>query len=441
MGTTPDEIVEEAHQAHDAWTADLAQLAAVGAARSRAIEDLALASTEIGTLTARIRELEDAGPAPAFPTHPGVVVAGDQIGPVMPGTNRAAALARIISSGSTDGLPIRPTQRFASITYKPWIPGTSIDLTPAFPADPRFGQELVALKDDAVACKVQALLAVLGPPLESAQRVDNVVRILDAYAPVRSFAKDAPEQRRLVGAGWALTNICQAMSLTGLVDHPAKAFVERVAFGADEAGKRFAWWTTGANWLASFADGRLAAACITGREDHLDDARRWLEWSIARSIYHPGWDGMTVVSFPTEWQTIQHWNGAVTASFRTTGPAGLTAEERRDINHDLMGLGAFAHAAMTLRHQGLEIPAHVLDRLEVAYERKASMWLDHVNGTKPYPYPIGSSAGTVPYGWLEGRTLLEGRSTPKLLELCRRPEIAGTGVGNNALVAASLTDG
>jgi hypothetical protein len=295
--------------------------------------------------------------------------------------------------------------------------------------------------DDSIAAKVQALLWEVGPDTEKPMRLANVDKILAAYQGVTSFAPDAKEQRRLV-AGWAATNLAQAISLTGLTDHPGVRFLTDVCYGPDENGRVLLWWTTGANWLASFADSRLAIAAVSGGSGLWNYALNYFEVAIAQSIYHDVWDGLAIRSLTTPGQTQQHWNHTadrVPPSLSADRLSrGETAEEDRDLSHDMMGLAAWVHGALTIVHQGCDLPRHVTARLVSAYERKAAIALNLMGGGS-YQYPLGGGAWKT--GWLPALTLFGSYLLPTVDSLlAQHPSLATSGVGYNHLIAEGLTD-
>jgi hypothetical protein len=303
------------------------------------------------------------------------------------------------------------------------------------------------LKDESGYMKVQAVLWAADAIPE---RRTKVATMLDELRGVESWQTDAGEQYRLV-AGWACTNLAQAAAITHYQDPAFTTFLVDTCYPILD-------WTNGPNWHASFADSRLAIAAYVGDQALWEDAKTYFNQRIGQSIYHSAYDGNKVIPLlnssgvPHVGLTTLHWGGGVGASqinddFTPVNPSqfpdGVNAERMRDLGHVSMGLGAFMHAARTIRAQNETIEPHAWARLREAYAHHGNRVLAYLQtGVIPAPNTVqGDGGGALKQGWLGARKLFESDTPGDVVTLCTHPEVTGfAAAGANHLVAEGFAD-
>ncbi len=303
------------------------------------------------------------------------------------------------------------------------------------------------LKDDSAFMKVQAVLWAADG---NSERRTKVAAMLDELRTVTSWEPDSGEQYRLV-AGWACTNLAQAAAIIEYVDPQFTAFLVNVCYPILD-------WSNGPNWHASFADSRLAVAAYVGDRELWENALAYFYVRIRQSIFHSEYDGAAVHPLldgngnAQVGLTTLHWGGAVDApqvneDFTpvdpTTFPDGVNAERMRDLGHVSMGLGAFMHAARTIRAQGESLEPHAYARLREAYAHHGDRVLAYLQtGVIPDPETINDDGGgSLRQGWFGARKLFADDSPEVVVTLCLHPEVTGFApAGANHLVAEAFAD-
>lgn len=315
--------------------------------------------------------------------------------------------------------------------------GTEIDST-----------ERDQLKDESVYIKTEAVLWAAD---HQEARRDKVIARLDNLRSVTSWAWDSVEQYRLV-AGWVSTNLAQAAAIVGYHDPQFTRFLVDVCYPIMD-------WTGSNNWQASFADSKLAIAVYTKDDALYQDAKAYFYSRLPWSTYDSVYDGDKVKPVlkadgtPDVSGTIRTWGGywgapQVNADFTFVDPSyvedGFTSETIRDLGHVSMGLGAWMHAARTIRAHGDVLEREAYDRLRAGYALHAKRVLAYKNtGTIPAPTPVkGDGGGALNQGWF-GAARLFGSDTPAdVLTLCQHPDVTGyPAAGANHLVAEAFADG
>jgi hypothetical protein len=364
-------------------------------------------------------------PAGAFPVRPGVVYTKADIDSWSTSSPEYARL-----KGSWAGNVNR-----AHTVYGAEISSTERDL----------------LKDESGYLKVQAVLWAAD---NDAARRAKVVAMLNELRAVTSWQVDAGQQYRLV-AGWSCTNIAQAASIIGYQDAQLTRFLVQECYPILD-------WPQNPNWHASFADSKLAIAAYAGDPALWADAKRYFNTRIAQSIYVSAYDSGKVKPLRDDGgavmatATLQHWGqnsksaGAqvkqVGSDFVFVEPAlavdGANAEQRRDLGHVSMSLGAWMHGARTILAQGEALEPQARARLAAGYSYHASRVLGHlVTGIVPAPSVLGAPSGDRLQGWYGARELF-GSSTPaSVVKLLSRAEVTGyPPAGANHLVAEQFAD-
>jgi hypothetical protein len=304
------------------------------------------------------------------------------------------------------------------------------------------------LKDEAVYIKTQAVLWAADG---NAARRNKVIALLDDMGSITSWQWDSVEQYRLV-SGWASTNLAQAAAIVGYHDPDFTNFLVEVNYPIMD-------WPGSNNWNASFADSKLAIAVYVGDEDLYEDAKEYFYSHIAQSNYHSAYDGNKVKpclgsnGTPSSNVTIRNWGGywgaaQVKADYTFVNPGyvtdGFNAETIRDLGHVSMGLGAWMHAARTIRAHGDVLEQHAYDRLHAAYTLHAHRVLTYKNtGTIPAPVPVkGDGGGSMNQSW-RGAKVFFGSDTPaEVTALCNHADVKTyPAAGANHLVAEPFADG
>ena len=369
-----------------------------------------------------------------YPVNAGVVMSEAMLDAIdyqsAPWATPYATLINTTNSIAISG--VRSAMRFSGLTYNAHNPGAQIE------SDNDFNGELRMWMDDCEAAWIQALLYRVGDPSQQATRLAIVNDVIDSYKDVTSFAQD-PSQSRRLASGWAIDNLTRAISMIGdEYDGRMDDFLIDVTYADDPlSGTRpdiFLDWYENPNWLGSFSAARLGIGVVTQRADIFENACDYWELRLAQNIYHASYDGGYVRQIDgSNSRTVRNWGGAnghaqigsnraavFPAGQHMAGqslPDGQFAEDWRDINHVMMGLGAFCHGALTMRHQGVEPSASALARLTAAYELHATRILEYLADGLPLEwFPYNGEGDRINGGWLPAVALL-GNAVPTVQEL------------------------
>lgn len=303
------------------------------------------------------------------------------------------------------------------------------------------------LKDESGYMKVQAVLWAADG---NAARKAKVATMLDELRTVTSWEWDAVEQYRLV-AGWACTNLAQAAAIIDYQDPEFKTFLTDECYPILD-------WTGGGNWHASFADSKLAIAAYIENPVLWADAKAYFEKRIGQSIFHATYDGTKVLPLlsdngnPNVALTKSHWGGywgvsQINDDFTPVDPAsfpdGTNAERTRDLGHVSMGLGAWMHAARTIRAQNDTLSPQAHDRLLAAYVHHGYRVLTYLNtGTIPAPTTQnGDGGGSLNQAWFGARVLFKTETPADVVALCNHADVKTyPAAGANHLVAEAFAD-
>lgn len=377
------------------------------------------ADAELRAVLADLATIPDpAPPAATFPIPQGVVIGKDRLAQLAPCPSAIA------------------NHRLASLTYVPGKPGTTIDIA-----------EQVRFREDAIAAKLHALRwADTGIDAHRAK----VIEILTAYAQVTTITRDGAAQYRLE-AGWAVDNFTQACSIIGQWPAGFERFLVTVCVP-------ILCWTTGVNWQASFAASLLGIAVITGDRDFWVEAVGAWEWALRCGVYVKHLDGPqvralawnydTMTPLTSTGATVRHWGGEwgvplVSSSLIATSlPDGTSGEYRRNIDHVVMGMGAFVHGGLTIELQGQRISEESRTRLVAMVERTAKDVLAYLTNAGQLPswngvkIPWGGDAALD--GWHEAVALF-GSSVPTAALVAKQPKVLARGIGGNHLIAGTWT--
>lgn len=121
---------------------------------------------------------------------------------------------------------------------------------------------------------------------------------------------------------------------------------------------------------------------------------------------------------------------------------GFVTETIRDVGHVGMGLGAWMHAARTIRSHGDTLEKSAYDRIRAGYALHAKRVLVlKRTGTTPAPVPVkGMDGGD--QAWF-GAVKLFGTDTPAdVITMTKHPDVTGfAAAGANHLVAEAFADG
>lgn len=303
------------------------------------------------------------------------------------------------------------------------------------------------LRDESVYIKVQAVLwRADGNPARRAK----VVALLDDMRAIASWEWDANEQYRLV-IGWASTNLAQAAALVDYRDPDFIRFLVEVDYALMD-------WPGAGNWQASFADSKLAIAVYARDEALYEDAKAYFDQHLPQTAYHSAWDGTHVKpcldanGVPSPSITVRSWGGywgaaQVNDDYTFVDPTyvedGFNSETIRDLGHVSMGLGAWMHAARTIRAHGDDLEPNAYQRLLAGYALHAKRTLAFKrDGVTPPPVPVMGGDTVVAQGWFGARRLFGADTPPDVDAMCADPDVKGfAAAGANHLVAKAFADG
>lgn len=302
------------------------------------------------------------------------------------------------------------------------------------------------LKDESVYIKTQA---VLWKADGNDARRAKVIALLNDMRAITSWEKDAVEQYRLV-SGWVSTNLAQAAALVDYRDEEFLRFLVEVNVPIMD-------WPGAGNWQASFADSKLAIAVYARDAALYEDAKAYFYQHLPQTAYHSVYDGDKVVPCagsngqPSPTVTVRSWGGywgapQIHDDYTFVNPSyvedGFNSETIRDLVHVSMGLGAWMHAARTIRAHGDTLEPHAYDRLRAGYALHAKRVLAYKQqGKTPLPEPL-DDATSGDQGWFGARRLF-GKDTPADVNaMCDHPDVKGfAAAGANHLVAEAFADG
>ena len=326
----------------------------------------------------------------------------------------ASALDRAQSSGGSIRTDRRPTRyRYAGLDYVPApvavLQAAGSSGTAYMTAHPELGLRNIGGTehlDDAQAAYTHALLWYLtGNRAHAAKAIE----IMDAWSGTLTEIKfDQPRRSDTGGqlfdqgklqAGWGGSLFARAAEI-----------VRHTGGGWSDAGvARFedmlrdvylplviTGWTSGANWLMTFAEATMGIGVFTDDRATFDAGVRMWRQQVPASIYLPG-DGSVPLPpdpwFGTADRIRSLWHQP------TAYVAGLEQETLRDLSHTMMGMGAMANAAETARIQGVDLFGEQRARIVTSFElhaRYVNEYLDEkarLGGAEP-------SSSWVPSGWV-----------------------------------------
>lgn len=152
-------------------------------------------------------------------------------------------------------------------------------------------------------------------------------------------------------------------------------------------------WTSGANWLTTFAEAMTAIGVHCDDGAAFDAGVAYWRAKVPTTIYMPS-DGPQPLP-PTPWfadptRMRTYWRNP------TRYLAGLQGETLRDLSHMTLGMGAMVNAAATALAQGVDLFAEQQARIVACYELQARFVNEHLDGV------------TLPSGWPSTSPPVEG---------------------------------
>ncbi len=306
--------------------------------------------------------------------------------------------------------------------------------------------ELEIVNSESVYVKTQAVLWATDG---NAARKAKVEALLKDYGGVTSYQWDSVEQYRLV-AGWIITNLAQAAAIVGYKDANFTRFLKTISYPIMD-------WNGANNWQASFADSKLATAVYLNDAALYADAKKYFYAHVPRTIYHASYDGNKVVpilkadgSVDTG-ATVRAWGGyfgvpQIKSDLTFIDPSyvtnGFDTETIRDPGHVGMGLGAFMHAARTIRAHGDTLDKSVYDRLRAGYALHAKRVLTFkTTQVLLAPAPTKGTGGG-DQGWFGARKLFGSDTPADVVSMCNHHDVTTFApAGANHLVDEAFADG
>jgi hypothetical protein len=325
-----------------------------------------------------------------------------------------SALANLKSSGASSKTANRPTSYlFSSLSYVPMpfaVVASSTSNTDYITANHLLNQGGVELVDDARAAYAQALMWVATGNSANAdksiqimnawsgtlqqilfdqpRRTDTNAQVydqgkLDASWAGKLFAR-AGEIIRYTYTGWQSADIARFSNMLKTVFLPLV----------------ISSWSSGANWLMSFADTTMAIGVFTDDRTTFNTGVSMWKQYLPTMLYLSS-DGpyppppSPGSQFDTPAEIVNYWWQP--AAFVD----GLEGETLRDISHMMFGLGSMMSAAKMAEIQGVDLIGPNQDRIIKGFEYNAHLvneYLDEVaslgGATPPSTYRPAGWPGT-----------------------------------------------
>lgn len=340
-------------------------------------------------------------PNPAGFVHPGVLVSREDLDFVRAKIAAGqqpwkGAYDRILSSGSSEATPDRPTRyRYSSTSYVPHpvpVVQYASDSHLAYSDANGLGWRNIAHKehpDDAQAAYAHALLWYY---TGNQAYANKAIEIMNAWSSTLTEIKfdqprhpqtgtqvynggkmqaawagtlfaQAAEVIRYSGAGWSAADISRFESMLHNIYRPIT----------------ISGWSNGANWITTLAEATINIGVFTNNRATFDAGVAMWRQKVPTTIYMPS-DGPTPLpphpSYDTAAEMKALWYNP------SSYVAGLHGEALRDISHMAMGLGAMSNGAATAKIQGIDLFAEQQARIQAGYERAAGYvneYLDKVD--------------------------------------------------------------
>ena len=283
----------------------------------------------------------------------------------------------------------------------------------------------------------------------NAARLADVNAHLDGLKDIATFDVDVGADN--LRMSWAVPNFLVAAWIVEYSDPDFETFLRDVVMPLLD-------WTTGGNWFATMAASRLMVASYLQDETLWNDAVAYLEYHVARTLYHSDFDGANVEPITgfsfwpaklddtthNESATEQHWFNAVAltggvypaTNGGTPFPDGTDAEVKRDLGHEVMAMTGWLQALLTMERVGASIPTHVADRVRANVEWlgiRVLYWIQNGTLHPTHPGTDGSPAGVssefnYEAGWYTAARYYAGDVPAVVDDLMAESDISGANV-------------